>query len=188
VFAFTSDKNHMNIPQEYANKKAVIQTNKGQFTVEFFDNDAPKTVENFIRLSQQGSYNNVPFHRIIKGFMIQSGDYTAGNGTGGDSIYGGSFADELDADTQSYKTGYERGVLAMANRGADTNGSQFFINLVNNNDNFGGQRNYTIFAKVTAGMDVVDKIAETPVAASFIGDASVPKEHVVIEKVTIENR
>ncbi|OGE84999.1 MAG: hypothetical protein A3J48_00640 [Candidatus Doudnabacteria bacterium RIFCSPHIGHO2_02_FULL_46_11] len=174
------------LSQEYANKQARIKTNYGDFVVSFFDNDAPKTVENFIRLSQEEKYNNSPFHRIIKGFMIQGGDFTNGDGTGGESIYGGPFEDELEQSAKSYKEGYKRGVIAMANRGPNTNGSQFFINLVDNNSVL--SKNYTIFGQVSEGMEVVDKIADIPVLENAYGELSVPTERVIIEQVTIEER
>src|SRR3989338_621876 len=105
------------LADQYRNKAAVVTTGQGSFTISFFDDDAPKTIENFIRLAQAGKYDNVPFHRIIKGFMIQTGDYENGNGTGGQSAFGQEFADELYADTESYKRGYQRGIVAMANAG-----------------------------------------------------------------------
>ncbi len=102
-----------------------IQTNFGEIQFETYDFDAPKTVQNFITLADKGFYNNLIFHRVIKGFMIQGGD-PSGDGTGGP---GYEFEDELNPETESYKAGYKKGVVAMANRGLDTNGSQFFIML-----------------------------------------------------------
>ena len=128
-----------------------IQTNKGDITVELYANDAPKTVENFVTLAKKGYYDGVIFHRVIKGFMIQGGDPT-GTGSGGP---GYQFADELDSATPSYKKGYVRGTLAMANAGPNTNGSQFFIMHAD----YPLPNAYTIFGHVTTGMEVVDAIA-----------------------------
>ena len=133
----------------------VIHTAKGDIELEFYPKDAPKTVENFATLAKKGYYNGLTFHRVEPGFVIQGGDPN-GNGTGGYSIFGPTFEDELNPDTDSYKTGYKEGVLAMANRGPNTNGSQFFIMLANNDSL---PKSYTIFGKVTKGLDVVHKIA-----------------------------
>ena len=134
---------------------ATIKTAKGDINVVLYPQDAPKTVENFATLAKYGYYNNLTFHRVEAGFVIQGGDPN-GNGTGGISIFGPTFEDELNASTSSYKAGYIEGVLAMANSGPNTNGSQFFIMLA---DNLSLPKNYTIFGKVTSGMDVVRKIA-----------------------------
>lgn len=134
---------------------AVIHTIKGDISLMLYPQDAPKTVTNFATLAKNGYYNNLTFHRVEPGFVIQGGDPN-GNGTGGVSIYGTTFADELNPNTPSYKAGYQEGVLAMANRGPNTNGSQFFIMLA---DNPNLPKNYTIFGKVTSGMKVVKQIA-----------------------------
>ncbi|MEP7167061.1 MAG: peptidylprolyl isomerase [Candidatus Woesebacteria bacterium] len=136
------------------NQTAVIQTNKGAIEIELYPQDAPKTVENFTTLSKQGYYNNLTFHRVVPGFVIQGGDPN-GNGTGGQSIYGAKFEDELNPETTSYKNGYKEGVVAMANSGPNTNGSQFFIMLEDNDL----PPLYSIFGKVTKGIDVVKQIA-----------------------------
>ena len=102
---------------------AIMHTNMGDIYIRLFPEAAPKTVENFVTLAQQGKYNGVTFHRVIKDFMIQGGDFENGDGTGGSSIYGESFEDEFNAKLMNL-----RGSLAMANSGANTNGSQFFIN------------------------------------------------------------
>jgi cyclophilin family peptidyl-prolyl cis-trans isomerase len=134
--------------------KAVIKTNKGDIELELYPDAAPKTVINFATLAKNGFYNTLTFHRVEAGFVIQGGD-PVGNGTGGASIYGAKFEDEIDPESELYARGYVEGVLAMANSGPDTNSSQFFIML--------GETplppSYTIFGKVTAGMDVVKKIA-----------------------------
>ncbi len=134
---------------------AVIKTAKGDISVALYPNDAPKTVTNFVTLAKNGYYDCLTFHRVEPNFVIQGGD-PSGNGTGGTSIYGAKFADELNPATQSYKDGYKEGVLAMANAGPNTNGSQFFIMLA---DNPTLPKSYSIFGKVTAGLDVVHKIA-----------------------------
>lgn len=133
---------------------AVIHTAKGDISLELYPDDAPNTVMNFATLAKNSYYNNLTFHRVEPGFVIQGGDPN-GNGTGGTSIFGAKFDDELNPNTASYKNGYKEGVLAMANAGPNTNGSQFFIMLA---DNPGLPKNYTIFGKVTAGLDVVHKI------------------------------
>lgn len=133
---------------------ATIKTPKGDIEVELYPEDAPKTVTNFVTHAKSGYYTNLTFHRVEPGFVIQGGDPN-GNGTGGYSIYGDTFEDELNPSTESYKMGYKEGVLAMANRGPNTNGSQFFIMLA---DNESLPKSYTIFGKVTKGMDVVKQI------------------------------
>lgn len=135
-------------------KKATIKTEKGDIVLELYPNDAPKTVTNFATLAANGYYDGLKFHRAEIG-IIQGGD-PLGDGTGGESIYGPEFEDELNPETNSYKTGYADGVIAMANRGPNTNSSQFFINQVDNNDQFA--KAYTIFGRVIEGMDVVKSI------------------------------
>ncbi len=137
----------------------IIETTKGEIELELFESDAPKTVANFIGLAEQGYYNGVIFHRISKGFVVQGGDST-GTGRGGKSIYGNVFEDELKPNTLSYQEGYKRGTVAMANRGPNTNTSQFFIVL---NDAPWLPKNYTIFGRVKNGMNVVDSIAATEI-------------------------
>jgi cyclophilin family peptidyl-prolyl cis-trans isomerase len=152
---------------------ATIETNKGTVTVELFPADAPNTVNNFVCLADDGYFDGTPFHRIVKGFVIQGGDPT-GTGTGGP---GYRFDDEpITRD-------YERGTLAMANAGPNTNGSQFFIVL----DDLRGKlpKNYTIFGKVTEGLDVVDAIANTPTSVGRSGEKSTPNESITVEKVTV---
>ncbi len=152
-----------------------LKTNFGDITFETYDLDAPKTVTNFITLAQKGFYTNVIFHRVINGFMIQGGDPT-GTGRGGP---GYQFEDELNAKSESYKAGYVTGVVAMANAGPNTNGSQFFIM----HKDYPLAHNYTIFGKVTVGQDVVDKIATT---ATDSNDR--PIKDVVIQSVEVKNK
>ena len=150
-----------------------IETNYGEIQFATYDADAPKTVQNFITLAQKGFYDNLIFHRIIKGFMIQGGD-PQGNGTGGP---GYQFEDELNPATESYKAGYQKGVVAMANAGPNTNGSQFFIMLEENNL----PHNYTIFGRVVKGQEIVDKIGLVKTGA---GDK--PVSPVVMKKVSVQ--
>lgn len=150
-----------------------LETNHGAITFETYDNDAPKTVENFVTLANKGFYNGLIFHRVIKGFMIQGGD-PSGNGTGGP---GYKFADELNPNTASYKAGYTKGVVAMANAGPNTNGSQFFIMAAD----YPLPNNYTIFGKVVSGQDVVDEINKVQT-----GPNDKPVTPVVISKVTVK--
>ena len=159
-----------------------IETTKGNIELELFESDAPKTVANFAGLAEQGYYNGVIFHRISKGFVIQGGDST-GTGRGGKSIYGREFEDELNPATPSYKEGYKRGTVAMANRGPNTNTSQFFIIL---NDASWLPKNYTIFGKVLKGLDVVDSIAAVEIIPQMGDTDGKPKVDIVMEKVTMK--
>ena len=125
--ACSSPSGNPKVPGESSGgSHAAIDTDKGVIEIEFFPNDAPMAVENFRLLAEHGYYDGVTFHRIVKGFMIQGGDPT-GDGTGGESAWGGMFADEIDASSGLYQGGYLRGIVAMANAGPNTNGSQFFI-------------------------------------------------------------
>jgi cyclophilin family peptidyl-prolyl cis-trans isomerase len=160
----------------------LIETTKGTIELELFESDAPKTVANFVGLAEKGKYDNVIFHRIAKGFVIQGGD-PKGTGVGGESIYGKEFEDELNSSTKSYQEGYKRGTVAMANRGPNTNTSQFFIML---NDAPDLPKNYTIFGKVTKGMDVVDSIAAVEIQPQMSRFDGRPKVDVVMKKVTVK--
>ena len=169
---------------------AIIKTNKGTMKVVLFPKIAPNTVANFIdlakgtkinpvtntKVSEKPFYDGVVFHRIIKGFMVQGGDPN-GTGTGGP---GYKFADEKVTEE------YTKGTIAMANSGPNTNGSQFFIM----NADYPLPKNYTIFGRIdskdTVSLAALDKISETPVSMSSMGEASVPKEKVFIETITIE--
>src|SRR5207302_10069237 len=131
--------------------------------------EAPKTVNNSVFLAGEGFYSGVPFHRVIESFMVQTGDPT-GTGTGGP---GYRFADE------PIRSDYEPGTLAMANSGPNTNGSQFFI--VHGDMRGRLPKSYTIFGRLTSGMETLDKIANTPVRASRSGEASQPVETPRIE-------
>ena len=151
---------------------AVIKTSMGDMSVEFFTEEAPMTVNNFINLSRDGYYDNVIFHRVISGFMIQGGD-PSGTGHGEMGKYPGyKFEDELNNQRS-----YDKGILAMANAGPDTNGSQFFIMHVD----YPLPYQYTIFGLVTDGLDIIDKIASVET-----GDGDKPVNDVVIETVEVK--
>lgn len=150
-----------------------IETNYGTIVFETYDSDAPNTVKNFVTLADEGFYNGVIFHRVIPGFMIQGGD-PSGNGTGGP---GYKFNDELNPATASYKAGYKKGVVAMANAGPNTNGSQFFIMTAD----YPLPNAYTIFGKVVSGQDVVDKIANVKT-----GPNDKPISPVTMTKVVVK--
>ena len=147
---------------------ATLHTNHGPIEVELHDDDAPKTVENFRKLAADGFYDGVVFHRVIPDFMIQGGDPT-GTGMGGP---GYTFEDEIN----EHKV--ERGALAMANAGPNTNGSQFFIVTAEATPWLDGK--HTVFGRVTGGMDAVDAISQVDTDAS-----DKPREAVVIERVEL---
>jgi cyclophilin family peptidyl-prolyl cis-trans isomerase len=159
---------------------AVIDTDKGPIELELLAADAPMAVENFRLLAEHGYYDGLVFHRVIKGFMIQGGD-PAGDGTGGESAWGPPFADEINPDSPLYREGYRRGIVAMANAGPNTNGSQFFIM----HDTYPLPPNYVMFGRVTSGMDAVDAIAEAPTTTGPNGEPSKPTTPAIIKKVTI---
>ena len=149
--------------------KATMQTNQGAIEIELFDDDAPKTVENFTKLASDGFYDGVIFHRVIQDFMIQGGDPT-GTGTGGP---GYQFEDEFN----DHKV--ERGALAMANAGPNTNGSQFFIVTAEATPWLDGK--HTVFGKVTSGMEVVDTIEQTKT-----DPRDKPLEEMRIESISLD--
>jgi cyclophilin family peptidyl-prolyl cis-trans isomerase len=148
--------------------KATMQTNHGAIEIELFDEDAPKTVENFLKLSRDGFYDGLIFHRVIPDFMIQGG-CPEGTGTGGP---GYTFEDEFN----DHKI--VRGALAMANAGPNTNGSQFFFVTTEAAPWLDGK--HTVFGEVTSGMDAVDAIEKAPTGA---GDT--PVEDAVIERIEV---
>lgn len=151
--------------------RAVLHTTAGDITIELAKEMTPKTVENFVTLAKKNFYDNTIFHRAIKGFMIQGGD-PKGDGTGGP---GYKFDDE------QFQGEYVRGTVAMANAGPNTNGSQFFIM----HEDYALPHNYVIFGHVTSGIEVVDKIAEAPVAMNQFGEPSKPVNPVRITSVEV---
>lgn len=165
----------MNLPTEIMNT-AIITTNKGVIELELFSDRAPKTVTNFIELAQSGFYDGVKFHRVIQGFMIQSGDPNSKDdehmelwGTGGP---GYRFEDEIHEENHNLSA-----TIAMANAGPNTNGSQFFINVA---DNSYLDPKHTVFGRVVSGMDVVHDIENVEV-----GLRDIPLEAVVIQSIEI---
>ncbi len=146
--------------------RATLHTNHGAIELELFDEDAPETVRNFLRLARERFYDGVVFHRVIPGFMIQGGDPT-GTGSGGP---GYTFADEINDRPMV------RGALAMANAGPDTNGSQFFVVTAEACPWLDGK--HTVFGRVASGMDVVDEISHVETGA---GDR--PRQDVVVERI-----
>jgi len=161
-------------------KRAVIETDKGEIEVEFFAAESPRAVENFRLLAERGFYNGLTFHRIVKGFMIQGGD-PLGSGKGGESAWGGFFDDSIDRTSPLYRRNYLRGVVAMANMGPNTNGSQFFIM----HQDYPLPPQYVIFGQVTRGIEVVDILAETPTQRGPDQQLSQPLTPPVIKKITI---
>ncbi len=181
----------------------------GDITFKFFDKKAPKAVENFLQHAKDGYYDGVKFHRVMEEFMIQGGD-PKGDGTGGESIWGKGFEEEIDDTLVPY-----RGALCMASAGVGTSslGSQFFIVQANYDESsaeyltsqgygedlkeqykkYGGNivslyKSYTVFGQVVKGMDVVDKIAKTKVKESDTGEMSVPVEDVIIESIDVKEQ
>lgn len=179
----------------------------GDITLKFFEDKAPKAVENFLTHAQEGYYNGVKFHRVIEDFMIQGGD-PEGDGTGGESIWGEGFEEEIDQSLVPY-----RGALCMASAGTGTSslGSQFFIVQANSDETqlssiqtmysekfaeayskYGGYpslyQNYTVFGQVISGMDVVDKIAAVEKTTSSSGEESVPVQDIIIESIDVTTK
>jgi cyclophilin family peptidyl-prolyl cis-trans isomerase len=158
---------------------AVLDTSMGQITIEFFPNAAPKHVENFKALANKGFYNGVKFHRVIKGFMIQAGDPNSkDNDPSNDGAGNAGYTLKQEFNSISHK----RGIVSMARRGdsVDSASCQFFIM---HRDRPELDNQYTVFGRVISGMEIVDKIAETPTGAR-----DNPVTPVVIKKVTIEKR
>lgn len=149
-------------PAPKSSDTVVLHTSKGDITIKVYAKDVPKTSENFTKLVSSGFYNGIRFHRVISGFMIQGGDPLSKDdnqitrwGSGGP---GYQFNDEINKSSAIYQKGYKRGIVAMANSGPNTNGSQFFIM----HKDYALPPAYTIFGEVTSGLDVVDAIAASP--------------------------
>ena len=171
----TVNKTALGVPQMQIDKsktyQAILSTTEGKITLNLFADKTSVTVNNFVYLARKGFYDKTVFHRVIKGFMIQGGD-PKGDGTGGP---GYTFNDE------SFEGKYARGIVAMANAGPNTNGSQFFII----HQDYDLPPNYVIFGEVVEGIEVVDKIAEAGVKQSPTGEGSQPIKPVVVESVEI---
>jgi cyclophilin family peptidyl-prolyl cis-trans isomerase len=160
---------------------ALIETSQGIVEIELFEREAPRAVENFRLLAQYGYYNGLTFHRIVKGFMIQGGDPN-GDGSGGESAWGGTFEDEINPASPLYQRGYRRGIVAMANSGPNTNGSQFFIM----HQDYSLPPSYVIFGSVVGGMEVVDALGQTPTTLGADGNMSKPLSRVLINKISLQ--
>ena len=155
------------------NPVVILETNQGNIEIKLFPKIAPKTCENFLGLVQKGYYNGLIFHRVIKSFMIQGGDPT-GTGMGGESIWGSNFQDEFSSEIQ-----FDRpGLLAMANAGPNTNGSQFFITTI---PTPWLNMKHTIFGEVINGYDVVQKIENVSVGVN-----DKPVENQTITKASVK--
>ncbi len=163
------------INENNMNYIVTLETTKGEMKFETYAGDAPNTVKNFITPAEKGFYDGVIFHRVIDGFMIQGGDPT-GTGMGGP---GYTFDDEIDPSSAVYKEGYKKGVVAMANAGPNTQGSQFFIMV----EDYPLPPAYTIFGRLITGQDVADAIAKVEK-----NENDKPIEDVVIEKVLIAEK
>ena len=167
--------------QPVVNEVAVLKTSKGEMTVEFWGDVAPKTVENFKKLAREGFYNGTAFHRIVKGFMIQGGDPLTKDVANEERFGTGDPGYKIKAEFNQKK--HERGVISMAKSlDPDSAGSQFFICL-DAAAFLDGK--YTTFGRVIKGDDVLAKIGETPVAPNRGGELSKPTERVLVESVTI---
>lgn len=164
--AMTIDKN-----KKYT---ATFKTSKGDVVIELFVKETPIAVNNFVFLAREGFYDGTLFHRIVKGFMIQGGD-PQGNGSGGP---GYKFDDEKI--TRDYK----RGILAMANSGPNTNGSQFFIM----HKDYDLPKSYVIFGQVVKGLEVIDAIADVPTIDNGYKEQSKPTEKITIDKISITEK
>jgi cyclophilin family peptidyl-prolyl cis-trans isomerase len=158
---------------------ATITTDNGDIEVDLFTNDAPKAAQNFIDLAKKGFYDDVVFHRVIPGFVIQAGDGQYGKKASLDTGRVGTGGPGYKFEDEPIKGDYVRGALAMANAGPNTNGSQFFIC---HQDLSGGKlpKNYTLFGQVTKGLDVVDAIVNAP-----RNSRDLPNDPVAMTKVTI---
>lgn len=182
---------HVDTSGPVITQTATLETDKGNIVVGLYGMDAPKTVQNFIGLAKKGFYNGIGFHRVVPRYVIQAGDPKSKDqklyeewGTGGESFYGGEFEDELDPNLPSAKIGYARGTVAMANRGPNTNTSQFFI-VLTTEAAAGLPYNYTILGTVLNGMDVAEKI-EAAAVNNEGNPIEIPLHPVRIKSVTIK--
>ena len=167
------DQNSQKINKNVMDYQITLKTNKGDIVFETFSDLAPNTVDNFASLSKDGFYDGLTFHRVIEGFMIQGG-CPEGTGRGGP---GYKFDDEINPEADVYQGGYDEGIVAMANSGPNTNGSQFFIMA----DDYPLPPQYTIFGKVVEGQEVVDIISKEDT-----DQMDKPIEEILIEEVTLD--
>lgn len=172
IFSNKEDDNLLINDESYMNYNITLKTSKGDIQFVTYIKEAPNTVNNFVKLAREGFYDGLTFHRVIDGFMIQGG-CPYGTGTGGP---GYTFEDEINVDDDIYKEGYKKGVVAMANAGADTQGSQFFIMV----DDVALPPSYTIFGKVISGQNVADDISMVD-----RNQNDMPLEKIIIEEVLI---
>lgn len=173
-----NDKTDLQLaPPAAGDKVATIETDFGTIKVRLFDQQVPEMTKNFEELANSGKYNGAPFHRVMKDFMIQTGDFTNQNGTGGHSYKGPGqeLPDEIVPDLK-----HLYGTVSMANRGPNTNGSQFFI-VTNKQGTSFLNGSYTVFGQVYEGMEVVHKIE-----ALQIPGTEKPSETVTMTEVTVE--
>jgi cyclophilin family peptidyl-prolyl cis-trans isomerase len=161
------------------NKFATLETSMGNIKIQLNTDETPKTVANFVLLAKKNFFDGIAFHRVMKDFMIQTGDP---NSKDDDPSNDGTGGPGYKFNNEKIVGEYTRGTVAMANSGPDTNGSQFFIM---HKDNTSMPKDYVIFGKVVEGMDVVDKIANAPVVDNGQGEMSRPKEAVIINKVML---
>ena len=175
LFVFSSKEEKVVNNDNYMDYTITLQTTKGDIKFKTFSTEAPSTVLNFVKLAKQGFYDGLIFHRVIDGFMIQGGD-PSGDGTGGP---GYTFEDEINPESEIYQRGYVEGVVAMANAGPNTQGSQFFIMVADNPL----PPAYTIFGEVFVGRDVAKSISQLETGLN-----DKPFEDVVIKNVFVEER
>lgn len=175
--------------------QVVMNTSAGNVVIELYGEDAPMTVKNFVELARKGYYDGILFHRVVPGFAIQGGDPNTKDpsaidkwGLGGESIFGGYFKDELNTAAPSYKRGYVEGTVAMANREQpNTNASQFFIMLVNNQTlKRPIPQNYTIFGRVTTGLDILHRMERMELADRKTWRPKTPASIMKIEATEVK--
>jgi cyclophilin family peptidyl-prolyl cis-trans isomerase len=169
-------------PANQPNRTAVLETDMGVIKFELFENEVPRTAENFRLLAERGYYNGTIFHRVVNGFMIQGGD-PKGDGTGGQTATGRMLPNEINPSSPLYQGSYRRGLVAMANKGRpETGSSQFFIM----HQTYPLRPDYTIFGRVTEGMEVVDRIATAPTTMGSDGAKSRPITPVKVNKAYVQ--
>lgn len=183
LYIVSNMKNFNSAPANSASYAAKLETDRGVIEIALLPSAAPKTVANFATLARQGFYDGLTFHRVIPSFMIQGGDPLCGKNGAGDAGPCGTggpgykFADEINSASELYKAGYEKGIVAMANSGPNTNGSQFFIMV----SDVPLPPNYTIFGRVKSGQEVADEISQVT-----RNSADRPTTPIIIRKVAVE--